>query len=150
MINKEMLQARKKISETRPKFVRQESWRYDRLAENWRKPKGKDNKMRKQFSGVPPIVKIGYRGPKAARGLHPSGFIDHIVFNVNDLARLDAKKDAARLAHTVGTRKRKEILAKAATLGIKVLNPGKLPSQTKDKNKKIKSAEQSEAEVENH
>lgn len=150
MINKEMLQARKKISETRPKFVRQESWRYDRLAENWRKPKGKDNKMRKQFSGVPPIVKIGYRGPKAARGLHPSGFIDHIVFNVNDLAKLDAKKDAARLAHTVGTRKRKEILAKAANLGIKVLNPGKLPSQTMDKSKKIKSGEQSEAEVEHH
>ena len=150
MINKEMLQARKKISEARPKFVRQESWRYDRLAENWRKPKGKDNKMRKQFSGVPPIVKIGYRGPKAARGLHPSGFTDHIVFNVNDLARLDATKDAARLAHTVGTRKRKEILAKAANLGIKVLNPGKLPSQTKDRKKKIKSVEQSEAEVENH
>ena len=150
MINKEMLQARKKISDARPKFVRQESWRYDRLAENWRKPKGKDNKMRKQFSGVPPIVKIGYRGPKAARGLHPSGYIDRLVFNVNDLTRLDATKDAARLAHTVGTRKRKEILAKATTLGIKVLNPGKLPSQTNEKNKKLKSAEQSDAEVENH
>ena len=150
MINKEMLQARKKISDARPKFVRQESWRYDRLAENWRKPKGKDNKMRKQFSGVPPIVKIGYRGPKAARGLHPSGYTDQIVFNVNDLTRLDATKDAARLAHTVGTRKRKEILAKATNLGIKVLNPGKLPSQTNEKNKKLKSAEQSDAEVENH
>jgi large subunit ribosomal protein L32e len=150
MINKEMLQARKKISDARPKFVRQESWRYDRLAENWRKPKGKDNKMRKQFSGVPPIVKIGYRGPKAARGLHPSGYTDQIVFNVNDLTRLDAAKDAARLAHTVGTRKRKEILAKAANLGIKVLNPGKPPSQTNEKNKKLKSAEQSKAEVENH
>ena len=150
MINKEMLQARKKISDARPKFVRQESWRYDRLAENWRKPKGKDNKMRKQFSGVPPIVKIGYRGPKAARGLHPSGYIDRLVFNVNDLTRLDATKDAARLAHTVGTRKRKEILAKATNLGIKVLNPGKLPSQTNEKNKKLKSTEQSEAEVENH
>jgi large subunit ribosomal protein L32e len=150
MINKDMLQARKKISDARPKFVRQESWRYDRLAENWRKPKGKDNKMRKQFSGVPPIVKIGYRGPKAARGLHPSGFIDHIVFNVNDLTGLDATKDAARIAHTVGTRKRNEILVKATNLGIKVLNPGKLPSQTKERNKKLKSVEQSEAEVENH
>jgi len=150
MINKDILQVRKKISDTRPKFVRQESWRYDRLAENWRKPKGKDNKMRKQFSGVPPIVKIGYRGPKAARGLHPSGYIDHIVFNVKDLMRLDPMKDAARLAHTVGTRKRKEILAKATNIGIKVLNPGKLPSQTNEKNKKIKSVEQGEAAVENH
>ena len=150
MINKEMLQARKKISDGRPKFVRQESWRYDRLAENWRKPKGKDNKMRKQYSGVPPIVKVGYRGPKRSRGLHPSGYIDHIVFNVNDLTRLDATKDAARLAHTVGTRKRKEILAKATNLGIKVLNPGKLPSQPNEKNKKGKSAEKTETEVENH
>ena len=149
MINKEILQARKKISDARPKFVRQESWRYDRLAENWRKPKGKDNKMRKQFSGVPPIVKIGYRGPKAGRGLHPSGYIDHTVFNVNDLTRLDAKKDAARLAHTVGTRKRIEILAKTNSLGIKVLNPGKLPTQTNEKNKEIKSAGQSEEEAEN-
>ncbi|MFY9795924.1 MAG: 50S ribosomal protein L32e [Candidatus Nitrosopolaris sp.] len=143
MINKEMLQARKKISDTRPKFVRQESWRYDRLAENWRKPKGKDNKMRKQYSGVPPIVKIGYRGPKRARGLHPSGYIDHIVFNVNDLTKLDVSKDAARLAHTVGTRKRKEILAKASSLGIKVLNAGKLASQTTENNKKIKSVGES-------
>lgn len=146
MINKEMLQARKKISDARPKFVRQESWRYDRLAENWRKPKGKDNKMRKQFSGVPPIVKIGYRGPKKARGLHPSGYIDHIIFNVNDLTKLDVTKDAARLAHTVGTRKRKEILAKASSLGIKVLNAGKLFSQT-NSNKKIKSVQQNEQEV---
>ncbi|HET7148968.1 MAG TPA: 50S ribosomal protein L32e [Candidatus Nitrosopolaris sp.] len=149
MINKEILQARKKISDARPKFVRQESWRYDRLDESWRKPKGKDNKMRKQFSGVPPIVKIGYRGPKAGRGLHPSGYIDHRVFNVNDLTRLDARKDAARLAHTVGTRKRMEILAKATILGIKVLNPGKLPTQTSEKNKKLKSVGESEEEVEN-
>lgn len=141
MINKEILQARKKISDARPKFVRQESWRYDRLAKNWRRPKGKDNKMRKQFSGVPPIVKIGYRGPKRARGLHPSGYIDHLVFNVNDLSKLDLTKDAARLAHTVGTRKRKEILAKASSLGIKVLNAGKLFSQTNVDNKKIKSVE---------
>ena len=81
---------------------------------------------------------------------HPNELINSLIFNVNDLTRLDATKDAARLAHTVGTRKRKEILAKAANLGIKVLNPGKLPSQTKDRKKKIKSVEQSEAEVENH
>src|SRR5918994_7073643 len=82
VINKELLQARKKISDKRPKFVRQESWRYDRLSENWRKPKGIDNKMRKQVSGVPALVKIGYRGPRAARGLHPSGYVDNLVHNV--------------------------------------------------------------------
>jgi large subunit ribosomal protein L32e len=129
VINKELLQVRKKISDARPKFVRQESWRYDRLAKNWRKPKGKDNKMRKQVSGVPPIVKIGYRGPRAARYLHPSGYTDNIIFNLNDLSRLDPKKDAARLAHTVGTRKRKEIVARAISMGIKILNPGKIGTE---------------------
>jgi large subunit ribosomal protein L32e len=133
VINEELLQARKKISDRRPRFVRQENWRYDRLAENWRKPKGKDNKMRKQVSGVPPLVKIGYRGPKEARGLHPSGYTDNLVFNVNDVVKLDAKKDAARLAHTVGIRKRKKIIAKADSIGIKILNAGKLAPKKSDK-----------------
>jgi large subunit ribosomal protein L32e len=125
VINEELLQARKKVADRRPKFVRQESWRYDRLAESWRRPKGKDNKMRRQLSGVPRLVKIGYRGPKKARGLHPSGFTDNLVFNVKDLERLDPAADAARIGHAVGQRKRLLILAEARNKGIKVLNPGK-------------------------
>jgi large subunit ribosomal protein L32e len=127
VINKELLQARKKVSDRRPKFVRQESWRYGRLAETWRKPKGKDNKMRRQLSGTPRLVKIGYRSPRKARDLHPSGYTDNIVFNANDLATLDPSKDAARIAHAIGKRKRLLILAEARTKGIKVLNPGKEP-----------------------
>ena len=99
------------------------------------KPKGKDNKMRKQVSGVPSLVKIGYRGPRAARGLHPSGYTDNLVFNVNDVVKLDAKKDAARLAHTVGRRKRKEIIEKANSIGIKILNAGKLSPKKNDREK---------------
>ncbi|AFU59240.1 50S ribosomal protein L32e [Candidatus Nitrososphaera gargensis Ga9.2] len=139
VINEELLAARKKVAEKRPKFIRQESWRYDRLAENWRKPKGKDNKMRKQKSGMPAIVKVGYRGPRAARGLHPSGYTDNVVHNVAELARLDPKKDAARLGHTVGKRKRTEIIAKANELGIKVLNAGLLaPKKEQEKEKENK------------
>jgi large subunit ribosomal protein L32e len=126
VINEELLAARKKVSSKRPKFIRQESWRYDRLAENWRKPKGKDNKMRKQKAGHPDLVKIGYRGPKVARGLHPSGYNDIIVHNVNELAGLDPKKDAIRLGRTVGMRKRKDIIEEATKMGLKILNAGKL------------------------
>jgi large subunit ribosomal protein L32e len=126
VINEELLAARKKVSSKRPKFIRQESWRYDRLAENWRKPKGKDNKMRKQKAGVPALVKVGYRGPRDARDLHPSGYTDNIVYNVDDLAGLDPKKDAVRMGRTVGTRKRKAIVEEATKLGLKVLNAGKL------------------------
>jgi large subunit ribosomal protein L32e len=129
-INDELLRARKKVSATRPKFVRQESWRYARLAENWRKPKGIDNKMRKQVSGVPPLVKVGYRGPKAARGLHPSGYRDRLIHNIRDLEKLDPKIDAARIGHSVGRRKRIDIVSKANALGIKVLNKGNAPQES--------------------
>jgi large subunit ribosomal protein L32e len=136
-INDDLLRARKKVSTTRPKFVRQESWRYIRLAENWRKPKGVDNKMRKQVSGVPPLVKVGYRGPKSARGLHPSGYRDRLIHNIRDLEKLDPKIDAARIGHTVGRRKRIDIVSRANALGIKVLNRGKAAqaSNQKDQNK---------------
>lgn len=135
VINEELIAARKKVSGRRPKFIRQESWRYDRLAENWRKPKGKDNKIRKQKSGMPAIVKVGYRGPKGARGLHPSGYTDNVIHNVNELVKLDPKKDAARLGHTVGRRKRMEIIAKANELGIKVLNAGRLAPKKAEEEK---------------
>jgi large subunit ribosomal protein L32e len=137
VINEELLAARKKVAQRRPKFIRQESWRYDRLAESWRKPKGKDNKMRLQKSGVPALVKVGYRGPKAARGLHPSGYRDNLIHNTDELVKLDPKKDAARIGHTVGKKKRIEIINKAVDLGIKVLNPGNLISKLqKEKEKK--------------
>jgi large subunit ribosomal protein L32e len=137
VINEELLAARKKVAQRRPKFIRQESWRYDRLAESWRKPKGKDNKMRLQKSGVPALVKVGYRGPRAARGLHPSGYRDNLIHNTTELVKLDPKKDAARIGHTVGKKKRIEIINKAVELGIKVLNPGNLISKLqKEKEKK--------------
>jgi large subunit ribosomal protein L32e len=136
-INDDLLRARKKVSSTRPKFVRQESWRYIRLAENRRKPKGVDNKMRKQVSGVPPLVKVGYRGPKSARGLHPSGYRDRLIHNIRDLEKLDPKIDAARIGHSVGRRKRIDIVSRANALGVKVLNRGNAAqvSNQKDQNK---------------
>src|ERR671925_1245673 len=138
VINEELLAARKKVAQRRPKFVRQESWRYNRLAENWRKPKGKDNKMRKQKSGMPAIVKVGYRGPRAARGLHPSGYTDNVVHNTAELSRLDPRKDAARIGHTVGKKKRIEIINKAVELDIKVLNTGKLVLKKQEEKEKEK------------
>ncbi|MEM3915748.1 MAG: 50S ribosomal protein L32e [Candidatus Nitrosocaldus sp.] len=123
MINKELLELRRAVKARKPEFVRQESWRYKRVKENWRKPKGIDSKMRLQVKGWPKIVKVGYRGPRVARYLHPSGYRDVLVHNVEELSRLDPSRDAARIASTIGARKRAAILSKAKELGIKVLNP---------------------------
>lgn len=66
---------------------------------------------------------IGYRAPKELRYLHPSGFKEVLVYNVDDLQKIDASKEAVKIAHTVGKKKRSEILKKAEELKIKVLNP---------------------------
>ncbi|MEM1559611.1 MAG: 50S ribosomal protein L32e [Candidatus Bathyarchaeia archaeon] len=106
------------------KFVRQESWRYARVDENWRKPRGVSSKMRRRMRGWPRIVSIGYGSPRIVRGLHPSGFREVLVYREEDLEGLDPERDAVRIAHTVGMRKRRAILDKARKLGLKVLNPG--------------------------
>jgi large subunit ribosomal protein L32e len=148
VINKELLQLRKKIAERRPEFVRQESWRYKKLASNWRKPKGKDNKMRKQVSGVPRLVKVGYKGPRISRGLHPSGYNDVLVFNTRDLTKIDPNKDAARIAHGVGNKKRIDIVTEATKLKIKILNPGKIEAKKLPEKVEAKPKKEAEAKVE--
>ena len=70
----------------------------------------------------PPVVSTGYRGPVAARGLHPSGFAEVLVHRPEELEALDSNLEAARVAATVGDRKREAIEARAAELDIRVLN----------------------------
>lgn len=122
-INKDKLAIRDRVSENRPDFIRAESWRYARLRTTWRKPKGVDNHQRKQISrGRPGLVKVGYGGPRAARGLHPSGYTDNLIYNVASLESLDPKVDGVRIGHSVGTKKRLAIVSRSSELGLKVFN----------------------------
>ncbi len=113
----------------RPKFVRQEAWRYKRLGEKWRRPRGKDSKMRLQKRGWPPLVKVGYRTPRKYRGLHPSGLREVLVSNAKELAGLDPSVHAVRLAGSLGRRARERIYEKAVEKGLKVLNPPRVAEE---------------------
>jgi large subunit ribosomal protein L32e len=119
---KRLMRIRKKISKKRPHFKRFESWRLVRIKDQWRKPRGIDNKMRTELKGWPKSVKSGYGGPVKVRGLHPSGLEEVMVWNPADLEKVNPETQAARVGGTVGGRKREAIMEKAEELNIRVLN----------------------------
>jgi len=116
-----MLSLRETLKRKKPAFNRQESWRFIRVKSSWRKPKGIDSKMRVKTKGWPKSVDVGYRTLKRVRGLHPSGFEEILVHNVRDLEGITPSQ-AVRISHTVGERKRADIVGRAEELQIVVLN----------------------------
>ena len=120
-IKKEM-KPRRRIRRKKPNFVRPESWRYVRLKENWRRPRGLDHKMRIRYRGWPPRVSSGYGGPRTTRGFHPSGYKEILAYNVEALEGVDPRIQVVRIAHTVGKRKKARILAEAKKKKIFILN----------------------------
>jgi len=119
---RELLRVRKAIAARRPAFHRQEWFRHPRLGDAWRKPQGMHSKLRRHLGYRINVVSIGYRGPKGARGLHPSGFREVLVHTVRELDSVDPNVQAVRIAGSVGARKRAVIEAAADEKGIRVLN----------------------------
>lgn len=117
------------MKSSRPVFKRQESWRYKRVAENWRRPRGVTSKMRKEESGFPAKVKVGYGTSHSLRGLHPRGLVERLIFRESDLEMLDPKVFILRVSARVGERKRIAIIAKAKDGNFHIANPGKEESR---------------------
>ena len=119
---KNSLSKRNRMSNKRPKFKRQNWFRYKRLGEKWRRPRGIHSKMRRHFKYRIPVVQVGFRGPASVRGLHPSGFEEILVYNSNNLDNIDPKAQAIRISSKVGDKKREMIVKKADEMKIRVLN----------------------------
>ena len=115
----------REMTGSKPEFRRQESWRYKRVKENWRRPRGVTSKMRKEESGFPAKVKNGYGSAASTRGLHPRGLVDQLVWREVELEKLDPKIHIVRIAARVGEKKRRGILTKAKDLNFHIANPGK-------------------------
>ena len=123
MSKKRLLKLREKLNRKRPRFLRLEYGRYKRLGKKWRFPSGIDNKIRHKKKGKPRLVSVGFRNPRAVRGLHPSGFELVHVFNPMDLEKVDSENQVAVIGRTVGARKRIQIIDRAQELGVYIVNP---------------------------
>jgi large subunit ribosomal protein L32e len=103
------------------RFKHQENWKYVRLGDRWRKPRGGKNPIKRCKNGRTPLPTVGYRTPVKIRGLHPSGLKEVRVFTPSELKGLDAKKNIVRIGRTVGGRKRALIVNEAKKLKLRVI-----------------------------
>ncbi len=123
--SRRLFNVRKVLKGKKPQFKRAACHKFKRLDDNWRRPRGTQGKQRRKYVSKGALAQVGYGSPAAVKGLHPSGYSDVLVSSIAELELVDSSYEAIRIAATVGARKKAIILAKAAELGIKVLNPGR-------------------------
>jgi len=118
------------------KFLRRTWDRYVKLGkgrkkkQKWRRPTGRDNKMREKRKNRPAVVAIGYKGSEKEKRL--------VVNNLNELKKI--KKDEIAVIGNVGKKKKIEIVKVAKEKGIKISNLN-LKKFLKDVEKKEKQKE---------
>ena len=116
------------------KFLRRISNRYSKLGKRrkkkqvWRRPTGRDNKMRERRRGYPVRVSIGYKKGEEVKKI--------VIQNPKELEKIDKK--AVILVGNVGKKKKIEIVKKAKEMKIKLsnLNTNKFLEKNKLKEKK--------------
>ena len=106
------------------KFLQRDSNRHSKLGhlrkkkQKWRRPTGRDNKMREKRRGYPKVVSIGYSKDKSVRGTI-EGKKPIVVLNVKDL---ETVKNNLIIIGAVGNKKKIEILKKAKEMKIEIYN----------------------------
>lgn len=107
------------------KFLRRDSKRFAKFGKGrgkkatWRKPKGRDNKMREKRKGYPVVVSIGYRNDKKVRGTIEEKKPIKIM-NIVDLKKIG--KENIGIIGNVGKKKKIEIVKKAKEMKVELKN----------------------------
>ncbi|WNY24047.1 hypothetical protein MmiHf6_13720 [Methanimicrococcus hongohii] len=120
-----LFKVRKVQKARKPSFHKQNHHKFKRLTKSWRRPRGLQSKQRRGYLGKGAIATVGYGSPVLTKGLHPSGYDEVLVYNVDDLVLVDPEIEAVRIGGKVGAKKRAAIVEKCKEFDIKVLNPGK-------------------------
>ncbi len=122
MIKTELLKLRESLKKKKPVFIRQDAHKKIRLEKRWKKPRGHQSKLRLNLKGAGKKIQIGYKFPKAVRGLSKEGLKQVLVRRVEDLSKIDNKNEGIVIAKSVGNKKRIAIIKEAIKSGIKILN----------------------------
>ena len=146
-VQRQRVKLRRRVKTNKPEFQGQEVWRYKRIRDRWRRPRGVDSKMRMNTKGWPKMVNVGYGGPKTARHLHSSGYAEVLIHNLRQIDGLDPTRQAVRIAHDVGGKKRREIITRAKEKRLHVFNPHEL-KLAKEEVEKTRETKGGEAEKE--
>ena len=125
----------------KPKFLRRKVHAYSKLGKGrkkkqvWRRPTGRDNKMREKRRGYPAVVAIGYGSEKTTKGMLKDKNPIKIM-NISDLNKI-SKEDIAVIG-AVGKKKKLEIAAEAKKMKIEIynMNPDKFIEKNKKSEKK--------------
>lgn len=116
------LKSRKSLKMRKPSMSRQEGYRHKKLKKGWRRPRGKQSKLRMKEKARGGLPSSGHGSPRAVRGLNRFGYREIRITNISDLAKIKPENEVGLLAGTLGRRKRDEIIKLAAEKGIHVIN----------------------------
>jgi large subunit ribosomal protein L32e len=109
------------------KFLRVDAGKISRLGRKrpkllkWRRPRGKQNKIRLGRAGYPVAPSVGFRTPRKLSG-KVGGLVPSLVHNVREIEALG--RDKIAIIARVGAKKKMEMLRKAEEKKIKILNLG--------------------------
>lgn len=139
----ELLKVRKQIKKRKPTFRRQQSNQFAKFKNDdaWRRPKGLQSKMRLKRKGHRKMPTIGFKSPKAVRGLNAAGLEEVIVLNVEGLNSIDKNTQIAVIGRTVGARKKIAILEAAKSAKLAIANVKDIDATIKKLTKAPKKAE---------
>jgi len=109
-------------------FIRQGAQRHSRLGlrrkklQKWRRPKGRDSKMRLSMKSHAKTVSVGYKSDKKSSG-KINGLSPVLIYNLKDLNSLN--NNSMAILAKIGAKKKLEIIREAEERKIKIINIGR-------------------------
>ncbi|MFW5746560.1 MAG: eL32 family ribosomal protein [Nanoarchaeota archaeon] len=134
---------RKEVKARKPSFSRHEAGQKKRIGSSWRRPKGRQNKLRLGVKGYKAPVSKGYRMPRSLRNKDTvSGLEQCHITSMADVETVDPKTMGAIVSRAIGMRKKIEIIKKLQEKKVKILNIADVESYMKSFEEERSAAKQ--------